>query len=177
LTQIELNPQLTLNEISDLIKRKFNIDTSKSAIERKLKIMEITWKKSLPIPREWNTDQVILKRMEFIGLLGNIFPRQIYYVDETGFHMHIKRTGGRAIKGEPAILTLVPKGKRITVIACLSNAGITHIRIVESYGEKRGTNAEDFRNFLIDLFPKMNRNSLLISDNAKIHHAELLKNT
>jgi len=37
---------------------------------------------------------------------------------------------------------------------------------------KKGTNAEDFRNFLLDLFPKIPRGSVIILDNCKIHHAD-----
>lgn len=43
--------------------------------------------------------------------------------------------------------------------------------------EKSGTNAEDFRNFLLDLAPKIPSNSLIVLDNAKIHHATLLEDT
>lgn len=36
--------------------------------------------------------------------------------------------------------------------------------MVEPVGEKKGTNAEDFRNFLIDMFPKLPRGTLVILD-------------
>jgi len=41
-----------------------------------------------------------------------------------------------------------------------------------SLEKKKGTTAEDFRNFIIDLLPKIPRSSLIVLDNAKIHHAE-----
>jgi transposase len=48
---------------------------------------------------------------------------------------------------------------------------------VNSLGDKkRGVNAEDFRSFLLDLAPKV-RNGVIILDNAKIHHADILTST
>jgi len=58
----------------------------------------------------------------------------------------------------------------------LAKTGIVHYRLIESLGDrKRGSNAEDFKLFLTDLFRKIPRNSVLILDNAKIHHVETLK--
>jgi transposase len=95
------------------------------------------------------------------------------------------------LAGEKAKLTVVPKGKRITIIAALGRSGFVHTRMVESgtknlaQAEERpkGTNAEQVRAFLTDLGPKIRQlsgnspRSLLILDNAKIHHAEILQPT
>jgi len=62
------------------------------------------------------------------------------------------------------------------LIAGLTKTGIVHYRLVESLGDrKKGTNGEDFKLFLTDLFRKIPRNSVVILDNAKIHHAETLE--
>lgn len=64
---------------------------------------------------------------------------------------------------------------RRALIGALAKTGFVHYRLIESLGkQKRGTNAEDFKLFLTDLFRKIPRNSVVILDNAKIHHAETL---
>jgi transposase len=173
LLELEQDSQLTLLQLVEKVESKFQIQTSTSALDRVLKKCEVTWKNVLPIPLEWNTPEVVKQRTLFIGELGKIFMREIVYVDETGFNLHVKKSKGRALQGEPAKLTLTPKGSRITLIAALSKEGLVHTRMVESRSseKKKGTNAEDFRNFLIDLFPKLPRGSVIILDNCKIHHA------
>jgi len=84
--------------------------------------------------------------------LAKLFTRHIVYVDETGFNLHTCRSKSRAAKEEFAKLTLVPKQKRLTIIAALDRTGFFHYRLVNSTTDKHGTNAEDFRNFLMDLF-------------------------
>jgi hypothetical protein len=139
--------------------------------------MSINWKMVVQIPVDWNTQETIEARMAFISKLGNSFLRSIFYVDETGFNLHSKRRHGRALSGEPAKLTLVRKEKRLTVIAAIGLEGFIHYRLVDSYEKKRGTTAEDFRSFLLDLVPKLQHNSVIVLDNARIHHAESLNAT
>ena len=119
--------------------------------------LEITWKNVLPIPQDWNKDSVLQARILYVRDMGQQFFRNIIYVDEKPWNMHKKKTKGHALRGEPAKLTLVPKGKNITVIAALSRSGICHYRMVQGglTENKKGTTAEDFRNFVIDLLPKI----------------------
>eukprot|EP01114_Cavostelium_apophysatum_P013412 TRINITY_DN3246_c0_g1_i2.p1 TRINITY_DN3246_c0_g1~~TRINITY_DN3246_c0_g1_i2.p1 ORF type:complete len:312 (-),score=53.44 TRINITY_DN3246_c0_g1_i2:52-987(-) len=101
--------------------------------------------------------------------------RHRIYIDESGFHMLIKKSKGRALAGEPAKLGTNPKGKRISLIAALSEHGYAHYELFNHLGDKkRGVQADDFRSFLYNLAPKIPCDSLLILDNCKIHHAELL---
>ena len=113
------------------------------------------------------------------------FQRNLIYLDETGFQISTLRNNhGRAVAGETPTLSVLSKKKRLNCIAALSIKGIEHLKFIsstlqrkENNGGQGGVNAEDFRGFLLDLAPKIPRNSLLIMDNAKIHHANLLDNT
>ena len=138
--------------------------------------MEITWKNVLPIPVSWNTPEVLKSRAEFVA--QNLLPfstKNYIYVDETGFNLRTKKSKGWALSGHPATLSVLPKGKNITVIGALSREGLIHYRIVQSLRERRGTTAEDFRSFLLDLLGKIPSGSIIVMDNAKIHHAEILQ--
>jgi len=177
LGKLEQNSQLTLEEIKNSVETMFHIETSTTAIERALQKMNITWKNVLLIPSNWNSEEVIKARAIFVMNLAKLFTCHIVYVDETGFNLHTCRSKSRAAKEEFAKLTLVPKQKRLTIIAALDRTGFFHYRLVNSTTDKHGTNAEDFRNFLMDLFLKLPRNSVIILDNCRIHHAENLEVT
>lgn len=73
-------------------------------------------------------------------------------------------------------MTVLPKGRQISLIGALSNEGMIHWKLVDSSEKHRETTADDFRLFLVDLLPKIPRNLLLIIDNARIHHANSLEN-
>jgi len=176
LDRFEKDSTLDYNRLHKDIEQKFMIQTSPTAIKDTVSKLDISWKTILPIPVEWNTLSILEARTRFIGSLGGVFLRPLIYVDEKGWNMHIRKSKGHAVKGEPAKLTLVPKGKNITLIGGLTRVGIIHYRFVESLGEKkRGSNAEDFKLFLTDLFRKIPRNSVVILDNCKIHHSEILE--
>jgi len=72
----------------------------------------------------------------------------------------------------PAVLSLIPKGQRVSQIAALNENGFVYVKMINSEGnKKRGVNANDFQSFIIELATKVPRGSVFILDNAKIHHA------
>eukprot|EP01114_Cavostelium_apophysatum_P013413 TRINITY_DN3246_c0_g1_i3.p1 TRINITY_DN3246_c0_g1~~TRINITY_DN3246_c0_g1_i3.p1 ORF type:complete len:346 (-),score=65.70 TRINITY_DN3246_c0_g1_i3:52-1089(-) len=175
LLQLEDESTLTLKEMVEILRKDLDITTSTSALDRAFNAMEITWKNVLPIPFNWNSPEVILKRQQFAQEITRYSLRHRIYIDESGFHMLIKKSKGRALAGEPAKLGTNPKGKRISLIAALSEHGYAHYELFNHLGDKkRGVQADDFRSFLYNLAPKIPCDSLLILDNCKIHHAELL---
>jgi transposase len=177
--ELENDSTLTLRELCDKLQTERKVDITESGLWRHLEKMDVTWKNVLPIPEVWNKPEIISERMRFVGSsLPTFAGRPTFYLDESGFDLHTRRGKGRSPSGEPATLTLVPKGHRISLVACLGLEGIVLYRLINSLGEKkRGVNADDFRSFLLDLAPKIDRNSVLILDNAKIHHSERLTAT
>jgi len=138
--------------------------------------MDITWKVSLPIPIQWNSKEVILQRQIYVSELRKVIWRPLVFIDEAGFNLHIKKgSRGREVAGYPATLSIVPKGKRVSIIGALTNQGLVHHSLLSNDSKQRGTKAKDFKNFFFDLLRKIPKNSVLILDNAKIHHAEELK--
>ncbi len=147
-----------------------------------LKSLKITWKTTYSIPASWNTDEVLQKRSDFVSMMTDLLvrKREFLYIDEQGYDLHkVRKTKGHALAGQPARVALQPKGDRVSVIAALSKSGITHHHTVKSLGaKKRGVDAKDFDYFLNKLLLQIRgKVSVLIVDNAKIHHAELLEPT
>ena len=150
-----------------------------------LKSMKITWKETLAIPISWNTDEVITQRVEFIAKMTDLLVRkkEFIYVDEQGYDLHkARKQKGHALAGRPATVSLQPKGDRISVIAALSlSGGLFFHHFVHGLGaKKRGVDAKDFDYFLgkLRMDPRVRgKVKVIIFDNAKIHHAELLADT
>jgi len=104
--------------------------------------------------------------------------KTLVFVDEMPSNLDVVARKGRALQGEPARLTSLPKGKNVTLIAALSKAGIIfHKYVHATHKGKRGTNADDFRLFLLDLSKYLTPNTVIILDNAKIHHTESVHST
>lgn len=178
LSQIEANSQITLDNLATLVQEKFQIQISVSSIHRALEKMDVTWKNILPIPVNWNTPEIIRARSDYISKLEITFRgRKKNFLDESGFNLHIKKSRERSLRGRFAILTVLPKGKNISLLAALSEEGIVFSKTRINIGEQKGTTGEDFRSFITDLVAHIPRSSLLILDNAKIHHATLLDTT
>ena len=178
LSQIEANSQITLDNLATLVQEKFQIQISVSSIHRALEKMDVTWKNIFPVPVNWNTPEIIRARSDYISKLEITFRgRKRIFLDESGFNLHIKKSRERSLRGRFAILTVLPKGKNISLLAALSEEGIVFSKTRINIGEQKGTTGEDFRSFITDLVAHIPRSSLLILDNAKIHHATLLDTT
>jgi len=105
-----VNPEILIfDDITKSIREKFQIETSRTAVQS-------------AIPQDWNKDSVLQARIMYVRDLGQQFFQNIVYVDEKPWNMHKKKTKGHALRREPAKLTLVPKGKNITMIAALSRS-------------------------------------------------------
>ncbi len=95
----------------NLLHTNFNLTTSTSAIDRELQKLTITWKNVLPIPVEWNTPEVLDKRILFVHnlLIEHAKHTPMVYIDEVGFNLRTTHKKGRSLSGTPATLTVLPK--------------------------------------------------------------------
>jgi transposase len=110
---LEENCQLTLNQMLSKLEEKFpTLSSSTSALDRELQKMDISWKMVMPILPSWNSYETLVARREYVTQL--VFcNRPLVFIDESGFHMQTKRSKGRSLSGEPAVLTVLPKGNLI----------------------------------------------------------------
>ena len=174
---LERDASLTLKDLQQQLHERFQLDVGLPAISKTLGKLKITWKNVLKIPDTWNDERTVAARVQFIDKVMEalIKDKEFIYVDEQGYNLHVRKSKGRALAGRRAVITLKPKGQRVSVIAALSKSGIIRTKLVDSLGPaKRGLNADDFRLFVHDLRPQL-RGKVLILDNAKIHHAEELE--
>ncbi len=140
--------------------------------------LNITFKDILNIPARWNTDHVLLTRRAYaVEQVPEHIGWPLVFIDECPFNMKVWPCQGQALSGHPAHLTTLPKGHNLTLISTLSNTGIVYSKFVPSNDKKPGVTADDFRQFLLDLHHHLPPNTLIILDNASIHHTDTIHNT
>ena len=74
---------------------------------------------------------------------------------------------------QPAVLSLVPKAKQVTLIGALLVDGFVYHELLNADGAKaKGIGADEFCLFLGSLSARLPRDSVVIMDNAPIHQGE-----
>lgn len=121
------------------------------------------------------------KRADFWAEMMYFDPRMILWVDETGFELrNTFRKQGYGIRGmPPRDYVLELRGKRYSSIGILSSEGIEDVYITETT-----VNGEVFLDFvrrcllpLLLPFDGHNEKSVVILDNASIHHVDYVVDT
>ena len=75
--------------------------------------------------------------------------------------------------GKPAVLSLVPKAKQITLIGALSEDGFLYHKLLTADNTKaKGVGADDFCLFLGSLGLRLPNNSVIIMDKTPIHQGK-----
>ena len=120
-------------------------------------------------------------RSQFMEDLSIFSIDMLVFVDESGSdNRDALRKFGYSLRGQPAkALSLFPRGKHLSAIAAMSCDGVLGCQIHEG-----GVNSEAFQGFLdMELAPKLlpfngtNCRSVVVMDNASIHHADQLVNS
>ncbi len=176
---IEENSILTLKQIVSRIDSELKKKVTKSTVERALEALNISYKDVVEIPEKWNTPEVLAARQRFVHTqVRDFVGRPLVFIDESAFNMRVVARKGRALRGEPARLTVLPKRKNLTLIGALSRSSLIFHKLVASQGEsKRGVTADDFRLFLLDLRPHLPEGTVILLDNASIHTATSVQST
>ncbi len=100
----------------------------------------------------------------------------LVFIDESGFdHRDAMRQYGYSPRGQPCrAVTHLQRGKHLSVIAAMCTDGVIGTQIFEG-----GVNAKCFQNYMeMELcssllpFDGVNPRSVVILDNASIHHAD-----
>jgi transposase len=178
LTQwIEERPDLTLMQLAANIMRDFQISASTQAISKALTKIGFTVKLLRVIPIGRNCPATVLARKLFAQkYLGDAptDPRNIIWVDETGFNLHLRRRCGRARSGERASISVTnSRGANISVCASMSCEGFLHEML-----RPGAYNAESFCAYLRDLFDLLRNGGRsqcwIILDNARFHHCQIV---
>jgi transposase len=167
-------PDATLECLKNKLMAEHGISVCKATLSKALTKIGFTVKLIRPMPLSRNSRDTVLSRKNYAEKFLDEAPldrREIIWVDECGFNLHLRRKFGRARRGHHASLT-VPngRGQNISVCAAMSEEGLLH-----EYLRPGAFNGEHFCSFLTGLFEllrTMGRNNCwIIMDNVRFHHS------
>lgn len=170
---VDNGPDSTLKTLKERLQITLGIDVSIKAISIALTKGGFTLKLIRAIPERRNTQETIDARKAYAMKFMSEAPidrRQVIWIDETGFNLHLRRKYGRALAGLRAnIVVANSRGRNISICAAMSEEGaLTHTAQMGSY------NAQLFCAFLETLFLHLQSigraGCWLIMDNVRFHH-------
>jgi transposase len=177
-TWIDAQPDLTLQAICSRLIEEHQITVSQKTISTALTRLGFTFKLSRLIPMAWDSPTVIASRIAYVEQFHQsapLDPRDILWVDETGFNLHLRRRHGRARVGQRVNL-VVPtnRGRNISICAAMSADGFIAHRV-----QLGAYNAALFCDFLEILFVRLREvgriNCRIVLDNVRFHHCAVVR--
>lgn len=152
------------------LKRKFNIEMSKSSLYIILKDLKITCKRMKKKMVYGNKLKLKEKRKEFQDKIKNTDLDNIICIDETSVDTRMMPIYGWSIKGKKLTNEVNAYKHRYTIICAINNKKVIYYEIIKNSVDK-----SSFRKFIENLFNKGINNMKIVLDNACIHHSKLVK--
>ncbi|KAI7957563.1 hypothetical protein MJO28_004658 [Puccinia striiformis f. sp. tritici] len=135
LLELDQKSTTTLPEMAKFILEQFDIKVLTQTVSNLIHDMDISWKQVTNIPAAWNRTDLIEQRTNFVGRRGSDLGRKVVFIDEAGFDLH---------SGQPAVLSLVPKAKQVTLIGALSVDGFDYYELLNADNTKaKGVGADE----------------------------------
>jgi transposase len=175
---VDERPDMTLEQLSAKLFTEHAISTCKATISKALTRIGFTVKLVRTIPLSRNCPATVLARKNYAQMfLGDAPPdrRDIVWVDECGFNLHLRRKFGRARRGDRANLSVANnRGQNISVCASMSEDGFIHEDL-----RPGAFNTEHFCAFLVNLFQRLldmgRANCWIVLDNVRFHHGDSVR--
>ena len=124
------------------------------------------------MPANRNVPDVAEKRKNWNGLISGFKASNLVFLDESGCNTDMTRRYAYSLGGSRAVDSApLSKPKNTTILSSIQLGGT--LRYTTFSG---GTTVEKFKQYLEnDLLPYLNRDSVLVMDNMKSHHAKAVK--
>lgn len=155
----------------------WNVTLSTRTIARTLKSFHYSLKRTSEVPVARNTPETIQKRKEFMEQIHLHLPnsKNLFFIDEVGFQVSMRRRYGWSTRGSRANVTVPAlRTKNYSVCAAMNNENLWLYRL-----QDRPYNADDFQIFMLELCHLIRENGyenvVFIMDNARIHRPEALR--
>ena len=175
---VDDRPDSTLAQLVGRLQEELGISVCKATISNAPIKIGFTVKLLRALPVSRNCPTTVLARKEYAQMFLSEAPpdrRQIVWVDECGFNLHIRRKYGRARIGQHAYVTVASnRGRNISVCAGMSEECFLYEDL-----RPGAFNADHFCAYLESLFlllRRMDRGSCwIIMDNVRFHHCESVR--
>lgn len=174
---VDNSADITLKRLAARLQSSFGITVSEKTVSKSLTKSGYTMKLLRTIPIGRNTPEVISARREYAFTFMNEAPsdrRQIIWIDESGFNMHLRRKYGRALAGLRAnVVVANSRGYNLSICAAMSEEGLLSHKI-----HRGAYNSTLFCAFLEQLCMRlqtMDRTGCwLVLDNVRFHHCAVV---
>lgn len=193
---VDENPSIVLEQLMEKLRQRFEgIQMSKTTLYRFMKNeCNLSLKKAKFQPVDRNSEAKIQERFDWIRKWDETdtdFRKNCVFLDESAFHINMKRSVAWSKKGSTAVVT-VPKtkAKTTTILGAISASGLIKcsLRLPQvSTRKRKRTNASEiisrgtvtghYLSFLKATMDEMDKHQhmkvhYLVMDNAPIHKAE-----
>lgn len=169
---ISENPGIYLHEIQNKLLTIFGVEVAVSTICKTIHVMGCTRQRIQRVALQQSAEC----RAKFMAEISMYDPSMLVWVDETGCdRRNSMRKYGYSVRGlPPRQYQLLIRGVRYSGIAVMSQEGVQDVQFVEG-----SVNGDVFEGFLrttllpiLNPFDGNNTSSVVIWDNAAIHHVE-----
>lgn len=170
---IDDDAALTLRQMKARLSEQFGISVSEKTVSYYVTKSGFTFKMVRALPMARNTPEAVILRRQYAEMYFRDAPtdqRNIIWVDECGFNLHLRRKHGRARNGERATVTIPNnRGQNQSICAAMSSEGFLHQSQISG-----AFNALRFCEFLESLFAilaSQERSACwIVLDNVRFHH-------
>jgi len=163
---VQAQPDLTLVELQEKLLQEYGLRISLPPIWRALKKLGLRFKKKL-YAQEQDQPRVQEARTAFQQEIGQIDPKQLVFLDETGLYLGMTRRYGRAPAGA-VVREATPTAhwSTFTLLGALMLSGMVACMTVDA-----PTDTDIFLTFLRRvLCPKLRKGNVVVLDNLSVHH-------
>jgi len=154
--------------------KESGIFVSQATVSNCLKKLDITRKRLKLRSSVVLNDELIHKRKIYAReFLRDMINKRLFFLDETGFNLHISKSYGYSPKNVDAIRHVPSnRGRNLSLLAIISDVKVMNYKLLSG-----PYNTENFLAFLNDCFLQniFESNSILIMDNVKFHHSDSVK--
>ena len=166
-------PSVYLRELAEELQRQSGREVSQATVWRTLRRFGFSHKKLHRSASQRDEECRDVFRLETIEA-GIYTPDMFVFLDEVRFDLrNCQRRYGYALQGTPASeVTALRRGRRISAIAAMSINGVLDVNLCT-----HGVDGKTFLMFLrktllphLMLFNGINSHSIVVMDNASIHH-------
>ncbi|CAG8678754.1 32975_t:CDS:2, partial [Racocetra persica] len=172
---IEEEPWLAICDLTQKLLSRFpDVKLSDRTVFRYVKDLGFTLKRLTVVPEGHNTDKTIYERKQYVKKIYdeniNIYKDMIY-MDETGFNLHLSASRGRAYRRQLAIHEVVSnRGKKISIIAAMNEDGVLYYKSILG-----SANSKIFSDFIRELINNISNSKFLVMDNIMFHRSNIVK--
>jgi len=165
----------TLRYVQGKISEEMGLNVSFRTIGRAINSFNYSLKRTSTIPVRRNELDVIEKRYHYAIRFSSFDEEKIYYLDEAGFQVSMRRKYGRSKRGEKAI-SIVPaiRTRNFSVSAAICKKSLFFYETMD-----RPYNSNDFGEYIDQFLDYLDReeeeNRIIIMDNVPFHKASEIR--